>query len=493
MRMDRHPAAASRLLSRLSASACFALASYASADFTNFEVEATSAGDSTRYVVYARFSGPTDTLLNAFHITLVDGGVVAFHQDLLSPTKSSGVGTWNPLLSIAGTPDSYTTIGGGEGISSGNSTAFDPDWGAANANQPQIPFGNFKTGPGWFNQNPPNLQGRVDATGRVKVAQFLLADCTLGATIFLKVGYNDGAGSAALYGEATFELGGGANCNGNGVNDACEIADGSASDCNGNAIPDSCDIADGLETDLNGNSVADSCEFVVGGSGYATIAEAIAAAPPGAEIDVAPGVYAEALSFTNSVILRSIDGAASTVLDGSGIQDAIVRVVGADTSGSVIDGFTFQNGSVGALLSSGVRAGGAIYLRDCSALVRNCVFTGNSAEYAGAIYGYNFSGTVSNCSFLGNSAAIDAGATSFVLAGDWFVEGCVYSGNSAGRYGGAAYSFWSASASGSSAYRNCEFRNNSAPEAGSAIGYFAASGQLALEGCVVEENGGSVQ
>ena len=97
----------------------------------------------------------------------------------------------------------------------------------------------------------------------MKVAQFLLADCTLGATIFLKVGYNDGAGSAALYGEATFELGGGA-------------------DCNGNAIPDSCDIADGLETDLNGNSVADSCEFVVGGSGYATIAEAIAAAPPGA-------------------------------------------------------------------------------------------------------------------------------------------------------------------------------------------------------------------
>ena len=120
MRTDRHSAGRLHALRRLMAVTGLAFGANASAEFVGYEVDSFATGDDIQYVVYARFSGPTDTLLNAFHITLVDGGVVAFHQDLLSPTKSSGVGTWNPMLSIAGTPDSYTTIGGGEGISSGN-------------------------------------------------------------------------------------------------------------------------------------------------------------------------------------------------------------------------------------------------------------------------------------------------------------------------------------------------------------------------------------
>ena len=50
------------------------------------------------------------------------------------------------------------------------------------------------------------------------------------------------------------------DCNRNGIDDAAEIAAGTAKDCNGNGVPDSCDIASGLETDLNGNGIPDSCE-----------------------------------------------------------------------------------------------------------------------------------------------------------------------------------------------------------------------------------------
>jgi len=51
------------------------------------------------------------------------------------------------------------------------------------------------------------------------------------------------------------------DCNGNGVIDNADIANGTSLDCNGNAVPDECDIADGLSEDVNGNSVPDECEF----------------------------------------------------------------------------------------------------------------------------------------------------------------------------------------------------------------------------------------
>jgi hypothetical protein len=46
-----------------------------------------------------------------------------------------------------------------------------------------------------------------------------------------------------------------ADCDGNGIGDVCEIADGTAQDCNGNGIPDNC------ENDCNGNGFADECDI----------------------------------------------------------------------------------------------------------------------------------------------------------------------------------------------------------------------------------------
>ncbi|MFQ5495294.1 MAG: S8 family serine peptidase, partial [Phycisphaerae bacterium] len=48
------------------------------------------------------------------------------------------------------------------------------------------------------------------------------------------------------------------DCNGNGLSDAQEIADGLVADCSGNGIPDSC------EPDCNSNGIADSCDFLSG-------------------------------------------------------------------------------------------------------------------------------------------------------------------------------------------------------------------------------------
>ena len=66
------------------------------------------------------------------------------------------------------------------------------------------------------------------------------------------------------------------DCNGNGIPDACDIADGTSLDCdgngrpdecdvdcNGNGVPDACDVADGTSLDCNGNLVPDECELEV--------------------------------------------------------------------------------------------------------------------------------------------------------------------------------------------------------------------------------------
>ena len=54
-----------------------------------------------------------------------------------------------------------------------------------------------------------------------------------------------------------------ADCDGNGIGDACELAAG-APDCNTNTIPDSCELASGTAFDCNTNTIPDSCDIASG-------------------------------------------------------------------------------------------------------------------------------------------------------------------------------------------------------------------------------------
>ena len=54
------------------------------------------------------------------------------------------------------------------------------------------------------------------------------------------------------------------DCNANGLPDAYELAQGLVPDCNSNGIPDSCDIATGFALDCNVNAIPDSCDIATG-------------------------------------------------------------------------------------------------------------------------------------------------------------------------------------------------------------------------------------
>ena len=50
------------------------------------------------------------------------------------------------------------------------------------------------------------------------------------------------------------------DCNGNGIGDTDDLANGDLFDCNENGIPDECEIAAGTVPDKNGNGIPDECE-----------------------------------------------------------------------------------------------------------------------------------------------------------------------------------------------------------------------------------------
>ncbi len=202
-----------------------AVSSVASATFVEYYTVKTQVTNSSvnldAYLLYARFNGATDTVLNAFNWNAIgDASTNGFwHKDnsYSSPTPgtlSQEFGSWAPQQTGSATLnrpfDSFLTIGAANGPTS--ATSGDPSWstaGAAGWNVTGLPTG---YNVGWFNSSPPNLQGRVGVAGNaadsVRLGQFVIGRDVNAGSYNLKIGYNNGvAGSAVQFFEGSFTLG----------------------------------------------------------------------------------------------------------------------------------------------------------------------------------------------------------------------------------------------------------------------------------------------
>lgn len=54
------------------------------------------------------------------------------------------------------------------------------------------------------------------------------------------------------------------DCDGNGLDDRCELTSGAKLDCNGNGVPDLCDITSGSSLDCDGDGIPDTCNLLTG-------------------------------------------------------------------------------------------------------------------------------------------------------------------------------------------------------------------------------------
>ena len=210
----------SRFIATLAVAAC--ASSIANGAFVEFyTVKATvthtglgATGSFDTYKIYARFNGPTDTILNAFNLNGLAGAPMAafYHKDNASSNSGSlmtAFGTWNPALTGSATLnrpyDSYLTIGGI--ASATNGTSADPSWGnPASWNRPDIPN---NVNAGWFAPGG-SIAGRVGQAGNtadsVILGQFVLAaGTTFGNGYSITIGYNSGiAGAPVQFANGSF-------------------------------------------------------------------------------------------------------------------------------------------------------------------------------------------------------------------------------------------------------------------------------------------------
>jgi len=129
-------------------------------------------------------------------------------------------------------------------------------------------------------------------------------------------------------------------------------------------------------------------------------------------IEVAPGVYTEAIDFLGKAItVIGTDGAGATTIDATGESTSVVTCANGEGPDSILEGFTITGG-IGTEVDNGgafERHGGGMYLFDTSPTVRNCRFQANTADLGGGMHLDNSDGSVTNCLFDGNTSDSGAG------------------------------------------------------------------------------------
>jgi predicted outer membrane repeat protein len=275
----------------------------------------------------------------------------------------------------------------------------------------------------------------------------------------------DGIGAAAdgtlqnCVGAAGYTLIGGDNCP--------QLPNPDQQDCDSDDLGDACEFAFGNETDLDGNSVPDSCELLVGGSGFSSIQAAIAAAPDGSTILVAPGTHAPFEVTGRRLTIRGLDAARRPIVHGLGAarcatislaQNGPVRLEHLEFA----DGAAGNGGGINALLSElelihcvfrGCAAdaeGGGVALYASAARIENCRFESNHAQDGGALFATgSFSPDhpteIVATRFVLNSAGSVGGAIASRTA--ILVDDCEFASNDAATLGGG---IWSSSKSATS-------------------------------------------
>lgn len=215
-----------------------------------------------------------------------------------------------------------------------------------------------------------------------------------------------------------------------------------------------------------------------------TIQAGIDAASGSDEVVVAPGTYNEVINFNGKAItLRSSDGADATTIDGTGLNDSVVKCVSGEGLDTVLDGFTISGGTGDHPWGpENSTAGGGMFNGNASSpTVIDCRFMGNSATLGGAVYNRENSGpTLTNCSFITNSA--DDGGAVFNQDSSPQIINCNFETNESGQSGGGAIK----SEGASIVLKNCRFVGNFNLGGGGAI--FDAIGDPTIVNCIFSNN-----
>ncbi len=126
---------------------------------------------------------------------------------------------------------------------------------------------------------------------------------------------------------------------------------------------------------------------------------------------------------------------------------------------AILAGFTVTAGNADGSDHGVSDTGGGMYNQDGNPTLRNCRFSGNSADFeGGGMFNNSSSPTVVNCAFIGNSADFGGGMHNVFGGSSPSLVNCVFGGNSASSGGGIYNSIGGVNPT----LTNCTFSGNSA-------------------------------
>jgi len=138
-----------------------------------------------------------------------------------------------------------------------------------------------------------------------------------------------------------------------------------------------------------------------------TIQAGINAASNGDTVLVSPGTYYEQINFGGkAIVVRSQSGNKVTIIDGTGLVGPVVTFGSGETTSSVLQGFTIQNGS---LNSSTFEGGGIAVIVASPSIIGNVIRNNVGASGGGGINVYQGSPLVKGNTITGNTVAFTGG------------------------------------------------------------------------------------
>jgi hypothetical protein len=216
---------------------------------------------------------------------------------------------------------------------------------------------------------------------------------------------------------------------------------------------------------VNVNNATPSSPYITWATAATNMQDAVDVALAGDEVVVTNGVYQSGEKVINSetnrvgatkpITLRSVNGAAVTIIEGLRAARCVYL-----TNGAALAGFTLTNG-VGN--GPGLQEGGGVLCESTNAIITNCVLAGNLAHNGGGARG----GTLNNCILAGNISHGDGGG-----ANGSALNNCTVTNNNAGVGGGVF----------GGTLNNCFLALNIAP-----LGAGGASGST-LNNCTLSNN-----
>jgi hypothetical protein len=215
------------------------------------------------------------------------------------------------------------------------------------------------------------------------------------------------------------------------------------------------------------------------------IQDAVDAAVAGDTVVVSNGTYnaggravygtaTNRVTIDKAITLLSMNGPGQTTIQGFNTSPAVFRPgrCAYMTNGAALSGFTLTSGYTGTGDVVLAQSGGGVWCESPSAVISNCVISGNTAGQFG---GGAFRGTLINCVLTNNTASFGAGACSNTLIGCTLIKNLAGRGGfNSGGGGGASYSTLS----------NCLLVANTCPSFNGGGVFFCN-----LNSCVLSNNG----